>query len=94
MTTVDPRISALRAIAVNISWARTANRTERTEPARRRAPQHIDYWIERVRAEGIVTGEREIRRAAEAYYRAHMRRLSLKAAKARQVKARAARRTA
>jgi len=88
----DPRISALRRIAVDISWARTPNRAERTAPARSKSPMCLDYWIAYVRAEGIVTGEREIRRAAEAYHRAHMRRLSLKAAKAR--RARAARRTA
>lgn len=82
MTT--PRdLSAKRAIAADISWARTPNRAERTAPGHRASPLHIDYWIAKVRDEGIVTGEAEILKAAESYYRASQRLRSLKAAATR-----------
>lgn len=84
----DPnRVSALRSIAAHISWARTADRSERTAPARGKSPTSLDYWIKHVRDEGIVAGEEEIRRAAEHYHRAHMRAMSLRAAAARTAKA-------
>lgn len=84
----DSRTSALKRIAADISWARTPDRAERTETARRKSPMHIDYWVEKVRAEEIVP-EGGVQKAAEAYYRAHMTRMSLKAAAARAKKKRA-----
>ncbi|MFI6813734.1 hypothetical protein ACIBG7_15040 [Nonomuraea sp. NPDC050328] len=82
MASDSSRKSAQMSIASDISWARTANRSERTEPARRASPMHIDYWVAKVRAEGVVR-EQDVQAAAESYYRAHMRRMSLKAADAR-----------
>lgn len=79
----DPRrVSAQRAIAADISWARTPNRTERTEAPRKASPMSLDYWIAKTRAEGVVR-ERDVQAAAESAYRAHMRGMSLKAVDAR-----------
>lgn len=79
----DPRrISAQRAIASDISWARTPNRSERTAPARAASPQSLDYWLAKVRADGVVR-EQDIQAAARSAYRAHMRGMSLKAAETR-----------
>lgn len=95
----DPRrLTAVRQIAADTSWARTPNRTERTENARRASPQRLDYWLAKIRAEGVVR-EQDIDAAARSAYRAHMRGLSLKAAATRSRNAevqsqRAARRTA
>lgn len=76
-------LSTVRRIAADISWARTPDRSERTEAARRASPMRIEYWEAKVRAEGIVR-EEEIPKAAESYYRAHMTAMSLRAAEARQ----------
>lgn len=79
----DPRrVSAQRAIAADISWARTPNRTERTEAGRKASPMSLDYWIHKTRAEGVVR-EQDVHANAQSAYRAHMRGLSLKAADAR-----------
>ncbi|WP_066360327.1 hypothetical protein [Herbidospora mongoliensis] len=78
----DSRTSAQRRIAADISWARTPDRAERTEAARRASPMRVEYWIEYVRAEGIVP-EAGIQQAAEKYHSAHMTRMALKAVAAR-----------
>lgn len=83
----DPkRVSAQRAIAADISWARTPNRAERMEPARRASPQSLDYWLAKTREDGVVR-EQDIPAAAENAYRAHMRGLSLRAAATRRINA-------
>ncbi|MFD1940569.1 hypothetical protein ACFSKW_54860 [Nonomuraea mangrovi] len=82
----DPRTSALRSIAADISWARTPNRSERTEAARKASPKSLDYWIAKTRDEGIVRPE-DILAAAQNAYRAHMREMSLKAAATRRANA-------
>lgn len=79
----DPRIvSAQRAIASDISWARTPNRAERTAPAHRCSPVSLDYHLAKIRAEGRVR-EQDIEAAARSAHRAYMRGLSLKAAATR-----------
>jgi hypothetical protein len=79
----DPRrISAQRAIAADISWARTPNRAERTEAGFKASPLSLDYWIAKVRAEGVVR-EQDIEAAARSAYRASQRSRSLKAAATR-----------
>ncbi|MEU4332369.1 hypothetical protein [Nonomuraea dietziae] len=85
MAADSARTRALRSIAADISWARTPNRSERTENARRASPMSLDYWIAKVRAEGVVR-DKDVQAAAESYYRAHMRAMSLKAAEARRAK--------
>jgi len=80
------RISQLRRIAADTSWARTPNRAERTEAARKASPQSLDYWIDKIRAEGVVR-EQDIQAAAQNAHRAHMRGLALKAVAARRAKA-------
>ncbi|WP_067184499.1 hypothetical protein [Microtetraspora niveoalba] len=85
MSSVPAEISAQRRIAVDISWARTPNRSERTEAARRASPMRIEYWEKKIRETGIVR-EEDIPKAAASAYRAHMRAMSLKAAKARQAR--------
>lgn len=83
----DPRrVSAQRAIAADISWARTPNRTERTEAARKASPKTLDYWIADVIAKGEVR-EQDVHAAAQNAHRAHMREMSLKAVDARRANA-------
>ncbi|GAA3531411.1 hypothetical protein GCM10022419_008140 [Nonomuraea rosea] len=79
MTADQKRLSAQRAIAADISWARTPNRAERTEAGRKASPMSLDYWIAKIRTEGIVR-EQDIPAAARNAHRAHMRGMSLKAA--------------
>lgn len=81
MATPEQRSRAAR-IAVDISWSRTAIRHERTRPGFEASPLSREYWIARVRAEGIVC-EAEIEKAADNAYRAAQRQRSMKAAKTR-----------
>ena len=80
-------ISKVRSIAADKSWARTPNRSERTEAARKASPNSLNYWIEKIRAEGIVR-DQDVFAAAQNAHRAYMREKSLKAAAARRAKAR------
>lgn len=82
MATDPNRIAALRSIASDISWARTPNRSERTEPARRASPGRLESWIAKIRAEGVVR-EQDVEAAAANALRAHMRGLALKSAASR-----------
>lgn len=75
MAAKDPAAASLNArIAGNTSWARTPVRSERTEPARRSSPGRVEYWEDRLRAEGVVA-EADIPAAARNAQRAHMQRL-------------------
>jgi hypothetical protein len=74
--------SARHQIAADISWARTPNRTERTAPGHRASPLSLDYWIAKVRREGVVR-EEDIEAAARSAFRASQRARSLKAAETR-----------
>ncbi|MFJ2029463.1 hypothetical protein [Streptosporangium sp. NPDC087985] len=78
------------SIAADVQWAMTPNRTERTEAARRASPMSLDYWVAKTKAEGIVR-DQDVQKAAENAYRAHMKQMSLKAARSRQARAAAAR---
>ncbi|MGW3352577.1 hypothetical protein ACWDA3_55590 [Nonomuraea rubra] len=81
--TADPhRLTAVRQIAADISWARTPNRSERTAPGHRASPMSLDYWIADVRAKGIVR-EEDVEAAARNAHRAWQRQNSLRAADAR-----------
>jgi hypothetical protein len=78
----DPRrLTAVRQIAADISWARTPNRSERTEAGYRASPMSIDYWIADVRSKGVR--EEDVEAAARSAHRAWQRQNSLKAAAAR-----------
>jgi len=63
------------------SWARTTDRTKRTQRARENSPACVEYHIARVPAE--VTDHAERVKAGEAAHRAHMLRLARASAKAR-----------
>lgn len=83
----DPaRLTQVRQIAADISWARTPNRTERTAPGHKASPLSLDYWIAKVREEGVVR-EEDVEAAAVSERRAWQRGNSLKAADARRIKA-------
>lgn len=80
----DPaRVSAVRSIAANRSWAATPNRSERTAAARAASPMSLDYWINKTKADGVVRPQDRLA-AAQNAYKAHMRGMALKAAEARQ----------
>lgn len=80
-------ISTVRSIAADKSWARTPNRSERTEAARKASPNSLNYWLAKTRAEGIVR-DQDIYAAAQNAHRAYMREKSLKAVAARRAKSR------
>jgi hypothetical protein len=63
-------------------WSRETDRTARTAPARRRSPVSLEYWVDKIRAEGRVP-ERDVHKAAEAAHRAFQIRASQRAAAAR-----------
>lgn len=73
-------------IAVNTSWARTPNRTERTAAARKATPVQFDYWLAKAQEDHPDASPAEQRAMAESAWRAQQQRNALKAAKARQAK--------
>lgn len=73
-------------IAADVSWAKTANRSERTAHGTRNSPVSYNYWLRKITDEGNVRAE-DIPKAAESAHRAYMRQQSLKAAKARAARA-------
>lgn len=81
MATAQQRSAAAR-IAVNTSWAKTPNRTERTSAGYKASPMSLDYHIAAVRAEGIVR-EEDVLKAAASRHRAYQQQMALRAAKAR-----------
>lgn len=87
MATPEQRSAAAR-IAVNTSWARTPARRERTQPATKASPVSVEYWENRVRADGIVC-EAEIPKAAVNAHRAYMQQMARKSAASRAAKKKA-----
>lgn len=72
MAAKDPAARRTNAlIAVNTSWARTPVRAERTENARRSSPGRIEYWVEKLRVEGVVS-DADLYAAAENAQKAYM----------------------
>jgi hypothetical protein len=86
MAATPARLTAVRQIAADKSWARTPNRTERTAAARAASPKSLDYWIAKVRADGIVREQDQAAAAASAH-RAYMRNMALRGVAARQAAA-------
>jgi hypothetical protein len=77
---LTPAERVLRAsIAVNESWARTEDRTARTEPGRRAL---LDKFEREVDPDGTLLPAERAKRA-ENLRRAHFQRLAFKSAKAR-----------
>lgn len=74
------RLAAL--IAVHTSWARTPDRAARTAPATAASPVSLEYWENRLRAEGVVS-EADIPKAAANARSAEMRRRALASAATR-----------
>ncbi|GAA0970080.1 hypothetical protein GCM10009555_018360 [Acrocarpospora macrocephala] len=87
MARPQSELSAVRRRAVDISWARTPDRAERTQPATNASPVSLAHWVKKVREEGLVKSEADILKAAKNYHRAYMTQLSLKASAARRTKA-------
>jgi hypothetical protein len=76
-------MSAQHRVAAFTSWANTPDRNARTAPARRAARERFEKQVD---PEGRLSPEARTK-AAEAAYRAHMIRLSIKAAESRRRKA-------
>lgn len=66
-------------------WSRTPDRSARTAPARRRSPISLDYWIDKIREEGIVPAD-DVHKAAEAAHKAFQIRMSSRSAAARRAR--------
>ncbi len=73
------------SIAAHESWARTPDRTARTEQARRSFRQSFEAVVD---PDGKLDPAERTRRAEHAY-RAHMARLALRSAQSRRLKAEA-----
>ena len=84
MSTPEQR-SAAASYAVNMSWAKTPNRRERTQPATNASPVSLEYWENRLRAEGQVR-EEDIPKAAVNARRAEMQRRARKSAAVRRAR--------
>lgn len=63
MATREQR-SRAASIAAHASWGKTPDRQARTRAAIQASPVHIDYWIKKVREEGVVR-EHDVHAAAE-----------------------------
>lgn len=70
-------------LAAHASWAATANRAERTAPARR---AFADRWEREVDPEGVMEPA-ERAKAAESARKAHFTRLAYRSAQARRARA-------
>lgn len=76
---INGRIGALE------SWARTENRTLRTQNGHKASPASVDYWFDRVDPEGVMSHDDRVK-AAENARSAHMLRLAQRSAAARRAK--------
>lgn len=87
MAAKDP-IARSRAasIASHSSWAVTANRSDRTAPARRASPLFIEYWRELKKQELPDSSPKDQLAAARNAHRAYTKRNALKALHTRQAK--------
>lgn len=65
------------------SWARTVNRTARTEAARRNSPTSIDWHLARLGDEFAAATDAQRLDAAESARKAYMTDLALRSARAR-----------
>lgn len=81
MATGEQR-SRAASIAAHASWGKTADRQARTRPAIANSPVHIDYWIKRVRDEGVVR-EHDVLAAAHNKQAAWRRQCAAKSAATR-----------
>jgi hypothetical protein len=91
MATPAQRSSAAR-YAVNTSWARTPNRTERTAPGHAASPVSYEYWFKKITDEGQVR-EQDIPAAAKSAHRAYMQGLARKGQEKRRKTAEAAKKS-
>lgn len=83
MSTPQQRSAAAR-YAVNVSWARTPDRRERTQPATKASPVSLEYWEAKLREEGIP--EHLLAKAAVNARRAEMQRRAMKSAAVRRAR--------
>jgi hypothetical protein len=67
----------------HISWARTADRSARTQPARAKSPASVDYWLERQTDELKRRPIAERVKAAENAKAAHYKIMALRSLEAR-----------
>jgi hypothetical protein len=81
MATAEQR-SRAASKAAHDSWGRTPDRQARTRAAIEASPVHIDYWIKKVREEGVVR-EQDVPAAAENKRAAWRKRNGEKSAKTR-----------
>ncbi len=86
-SSLTPAERSLRgSIASYESWAKTPDRSARTEPARNAQRQKFEDQVD---PDGVLDPVERAKRADFAY-RAHMKRLALKSAKARRLRAQSA----
>lgn len=85
MSLTDSERKLRAEIAAHESWASTPDRSERTAPARRAFAEQFERQVD---PDGILEPAERTRRA-ESARKAHYKRLALKSAKARRLKAEA-----
>lgn len=71
-------------IAAHMSWAKTVDRSARTEAARRQS--HHTRFVEQARALHPDGTEKQIAEAAESLKKAHYRELALRSAQSRRIR--------
>lgn len=71
------------AIAADVKWACTPNRTEATAAARAKSPVSFEYWLAWAADQHPDMDAAGQIKAAQNAHRAHQRRVSAKAVKAR-----------
>ncbi len=83
---LTPEQRSLRArLAAHSSWAATPDRATRSAAGRKASPGSVEYWLDRVDPDGVMTTENR-QKAAVSARNAHMARLALASSKARQAK--------
>ena len=86
MSSTPAERSMQRRLAVHSCWAKTENRTGRTEPARKAAFARFEDQVD---PDGVLAPEERAKRANNAL-QAHMLRMALAAAKAKRLRKQAA----
>jgi hypothetical protein len=71
-------------IAAHMSWAKTKDRSARTQKARRRS--HHERFVEAARKLHPDGSDEQIAKAAESLKKAHYREMALKSAQARRIR--------
>jgi hypothetical protein len=84
MHSPDALRQTIGRLGAHASWARTADRTARTRPARAKAPGSVEYWLDKLDPELFANAtDQQKLAAAEHAKKEYFARLAMKSAAAR-----------